>query len=143
MAGEKILVVDDAKIICAALKSELGREGYAVDSARGGAQALKMASAKKYGLIFIDFVMPGMDGVQTCKAVKAASPDSAIVIMTGKIDGDANWRSTAVSDENGEVHVINKAAIEEEIGKVYYIYKPFGKGEISEAARKALAEREK
>ncbi len=141
MAGEKILVVDDAEIICAAFESELGREGYAVDSARGGAEALKMAGAKKYDLIFMDFVMPGMDGVQTCKAVKAVSPDSAIVIMTGKIDGDANWRSTAVSGEDDEVHIINKAAIAEEIGKVDYIYKPFGEGVVLEAARKALAER--
>ncbi len=143
MAGEKILVVDDAEIICAALERELGREGYAVDSARSGAEALKMAGAKKYDLIFIDFIMPGMNGVQTCKAVKAFSFELAIIIMTGKIDGETSWKSTAVSDEDGEIHIINKDAIEKEVGKVYYIYKPFSEGAVLEAARTVLAERRK
>ncbi len=141
MAGEKILVVDDAQIVCAALESELVPEGYDVDSAQDGEEALEMARSKRYDLVFVDFVMPAMDGVQTCKAIKDLSADSAIVIMTGKIDKYTNWSETAISGEDDIVHVINKASIEEDIGKVHYIYKPFDEGEILEVARKALAER--
>lgn len=141
MAGEKVLVVDDVEIVCAAFERELGQEGYEVDSAQDGKEALKKTESKKYDIIFIDFIMPGMDGVQTCKAIKAVSPDSILVIMTGKIEKETNWKEMAFSDENGEVYTIDKDSVEKKIGKVYYLYKPFAEGEILKVIGKALAQR--
>lgn len=141
MAGKKILVVDDARIVCAVFEIELGKEGYEVDSAQDGKKALEMAGSKKYDLAFIDFVMPGMDGIQTCKAIKKVSGGTIIAIMTGKIDSDSDWNEIALSGVDDKVYVISKSSLEEDIGKVFYLYKPFGEGKILEFTRKVLQEK--
>jgi DNA-binding response OmpR family regulator len=128
MAGEKILVVDDEKIVGTAFKRELERENYEVDSALDGEKAREMAKLKKYDLIFVDLIMPGMDGVQTCKILKDISPDSTIIFMTGRIDKDTIFKEIEFCKAGG---------------KVYYLYKPFGEGEILSVTRKALAEKGK
>jgi len=128
MAGEKILVVDDEKIVGTAFKRELGREGFEVDSVLDGEHALEMAKVKKYDLIFVDMVMPGIDGIQTCGALKEISPDSTIIFMTGYVDKETIFREIEFTRAGG---------------KVYYLYKPFVEGEILEVTRKALTEKGK
>ncbi|MBI5408544.1 MAG: response regulator [Nitrospirae bacterium] len=126
MSGEKVLVVDDVEIVFSAFKEELGEFGYEVDTALSGEMAVEKARAKKYDVIFIDMVMPGMDGIQTCRALKQITPDSKLIAMTGQIySGLANKELEFV-----------KAG-----GKVFYLYKPFQTGEILEATVKALSER--
>lgn len=125
MANEKVLVVDDTEIVCAAFERELGQEGYEVDSALNGDVAVGKAKLKKYDLIFVDLVMPGMDGIETCKAIKKVSPDSTLIFMTGAKERFAEKEFEFI--EAG--------------GKTYYLYKPFGTGEILEVTKKALAER--
>jgi DNA-binding response OmpR family regulator len=126
MAKEQILIIDDEEIIHTGLKRELGQEGYEVDGALDGDQAVEMVKAKKYDLIFVDFMMPTMDGIETCKAIKKISPDSVLIFMTGKLDKDTVWKEVAFQDAGG---------------KLYYLYKPFHKNEILEVAKKALAQR--
>jgi len=120
---EKILVVDDEKIIGTAFKRELSKEGYEVDSVLSGEEALEMVKLKNYALIFVDLIMPGIDGIQTCKAIKEISPDSIIVFMTGRIDKDTIFKEIEFTRAGG---------------KVYYLYKPFVEGEILAVTRKAI-----
>ena len=87
-----------------------------------------MVKSKKYDLIFIDLVMPGMDGVETCRAIKKISPASILVFMTGKVGGH-------VDPIFKEVEFVNAG------GKDYYLYKPFLAGEILAVTKKALKER--
>lgn len=66
----KILIVDDSKInlkIAVGLMKPLGME---TDTARSGYQALNMVQKKKYDMIFMDHMMPGMDGVETTKRLR-------------------------------------------------------------------------
>ena len=119
----KILVIDDEKIVRTAFERELGREGYKVDSASDGMEAIQKVRSEKYDLIFIDMVMPVMDGIQTCKAIKEASPDSIQIFMTGKVDKETIW---------------NEIEFTKAGGKVYYLYKPFGDNEILDVIRQAL-----
>lgn len=126
MNGEKILVIDDVKIEVVALEEELSQEGYEVDTALSGQEALEMVKSKKYDLIFIDLVMPGMDGIQTCKAIKKIIPDTVSIFFTGKVSADTTKK---------EIDFINAG------GEIYYLYKPFAEGEILETAKKALAEK--
>ncbi len=123
----KILVIDDEKIVRTAFERELGREGYKVDSASDGMEAILKVRSEKYDLIFIDMVMPVMDGIQTCKAIKEASPDSIQIFMTGKVDKETIW---------------NEIEFTKAGGKVYYLYKPFGDNEILDVIKKALAEKQ-
>jgi len=123
---KQILVVDDEKIIGTAFKRELGREGYEVDSVLSGEEALEIVKLKKYALIFVDLIMPGMDGIQTCRAIKEISPDSIIVFMTGRIDKGTIFKEIEFTRAGG---------------KVYYLYKPFLEGELLEVTRKALGDK--
>ena len=77
-----ILVVDDERGLCLGLQEVLRREGYAVDAANDGAAALKFAHERLYNLIIADVKMPGLDGVELLRQVKAASPDTLLILMT-------------------------------------------------------------
>lgn len=126
MAGKNVLVIDDVEIVFSAFINELEKEGFDVDTALSGEVALKMAELKKYDLIFVDLIMPGMDGIQTCRNLKAINPDSTLVAMTGQI-----YRGLA----DRELEFVKAG------GKVYFLYKPFQTGEILQVAREALSNR--
>ncbi|MGQ9632421.1 MAG: response regulator [bacterium] len=78
-----ILVVDDEESFRETVRDLLEGEGYAVDMASGGAEAVEMAGKKLYDVAFIDIVMPEMNGVETLKALKRVSPETEVVMMTG------------------------------------------------------------
>jgi diguanylate cyclase (GGDEF)-like protein len=67
----KVLVVDDQQEIVRLLAAEMGRQGYDVSVARDGCQALAMAAADRPDVILLDIVMPGMDGIEVCRRLKA------------------------------------------------------------------------
>ncbi len=124
MIKAKILVVDDAQIECLAMYKEFGEEGYEVDTAINGQEALNKAKAKKYDLIFVDLVMPGMDGIQTCQALKKETSASVVILMTGHIYSGLREK---------EVEFVKAG------GEYYCLYKPFMPGELVKVAKKALA----
>jgi CheY-like chemotaxis protein len=124
MAEKKILVVDDVEIVFSAFRQELEREGFEVDTALNGETAVEKAKEKEYDVIFIDMVMPGLDGIQTCRAIKDVCPAARLVAMTGQI------HSGLASKELEFV----KAG-----GKIYYLYKPFQSGEILQVTREVLS----
>ncbi len=124
MSGNKILVVDDVEIVFSAFKMELEKEGYDVDTALSGEIAIKMVALKKYDVIFIDLVMPGMDGIKTCQTLKEISPESTLIAMTGQI-----YRGLA----DKEMEFVKAG------GKVYFLYKPFQSGEILQVTKEALS----
>ncbi len=66
----KILVVDDEKLIREVIKEYLNIEGYEVDEAQDGEEAVEKASNVNYDLIIMDIMMPNKDGYQACKEIK-------------------------------------------------------------------------
>lgn len=84
----KILIVDDERAIRNSLKEILGDEGYDVDVAEEGAEALKMAAAEHYDIVFCDIKMPGMDGVEVLGKLVSEGSDSAVVMISGHGDID-------------------------------------------------------
>jgi CheY-like chemotaxis protein len=123
MAEKRILVVDDVEIVFSAFTEELEKEGFIVDTAMSGEAAVQKARTENYDLIFIDMVMPGMDGIQTCRAIKELCPSSRLVAMTGQI-------YSGLADK--ELEFIKAG------GKIYYLYKPFQSGEILQVTKQAL-----
>ena len=78
----RVLVVDDKEN----LRKLLGRilaDGYAVDQAEDGARALSLVATRSYDVVVTDIRMPGADGFELLAAVKARSPDTEVVMMTG------------------------------------------------------------
>ena len=68
--GYKILLIDDEADILEFVKYNLERDGYEVHTASNGAEGLQVALSVKPHLILLDMMMPILDGVETCKAIR-------------------------------------------------------------------------
>ncbi len=79
--GEKILVVDDEQPIREWLKSVLDREGYETILASDGKEAVRLAESGSPHLIILDAMMPELDGIKTCVALKANERTRVIPII--------------------------------------------------------------
>lgn len=83
MMNETILIVDDEVSICQSLGAILKDEGYQVLVAGTGEEALKCIDSEMPQLVLLDIWLPGMDGLETLKAIKAAHPDILVIMMSG------------------------------------------------------------
>jgi DNA-binding NtrC family response regulator len=78
-----ILIVDDEEVMCESMAAWLREDGYRVDTAPNGRQAVELAESTDYAICFIDLKMPGgMDGIETMMEVRRVRPDAAIIIIT-------------------------------------------------------------
>jgi two-component system cell cycle response regulator len=83
---ETVLVVDDSATVRAFMRAKLAPFRFDVDFAENGETAIDMAQAKRYTCIFLDIMMPGIDGYQVCKRIKgnASTKDTAVVMLSSK-----------------------------------------------------------
>lgn len=83
---ETVLVVDDSATVRAFMRAKLAPFRFDVDFAEDGETAIDMAQAKPYTCIFLDILMPGMDGYQVCKLIKSSSStkNTAVVMLSSK-----------------------------------------------------------
>ena len=80
-----VLVVDDEKNIVQLARLYLNKEGYQVESANDGLEALKMAKSVRPDLIILDLMMPEMDGLEVCRELRKTS-NVPIIMLTAKGD---------------------------------------------------------
>src|SRR5688572_29496305 len=78
-----ILIVDDEPMLVKALVKYLTREGYNVDTAGDGAEAVEKCKETNYDLVLTDLQMPNMTGTELVKELKALNPQQACIVMTG------------------------------------------------------------
>jgi PAS domain S-box-containing protein len=86
--SERLLLVDDEEDIRRFLGLFLADLGYEVFSAENGAQALEMFDETKPSIVLTDIKMPVMDGLELLKRIKARSPDTEVVMISGHGDMD-------------------------------------------------------
>mgnify|MGYP001559356718 FL=1 len=121
-----VLVVDDDEVACRGIKKGLEENtGFAAKTALDGASAIKMAETEHFDVVIVDLVMPGMNGVETCRGIKKVSPGTEVVLLSGF---------------PSEVEKLQMSFIEAG-GKDLYIRKPLLAGEIAEAITKLLKEK--
>ncbi len=80
----KILIVEDEESILMALEDDLSLEGYAVTGETDGKRGLERARQGGYDLIILDVMLPGMDGFEICKRLRAAGDTTPILMLTAK-----------------------------------------------------------
>ena len=79
----QILVVDDEEVMCESLAAWLREDGYHVDTAASGREAIDKARERDYAIYFVDLKMPGgMDGIETMMQVRRLHPEASIIIIT-------------------------------------------------------------
>lgn len=113
-----ILVVDDEPKIVRLVRNYFEKNGFRVISARDGLSALAMARQEKPDLIVLDLLLPGMDGREVCRTLRAESTVPIIML-------------TALSDETDQIVGL-------EIGADDYIIKPFSPRTLVARARALL-----
>ena len=83
---KRILIVDDDEMVRMALVELLKSEGYILDVAAGGKEALVKIDENKYDLMMFDIIMPEVDGLELCKKVRSRDEykEIPIVFLTAK-----------------------------------------------------------
>ena len=109
----KILVVDDEPDIIELVRYNLIREGFSVDSAENGEQALRMIRSENYNLLILDLMLPVISGIELCKKLRKDEKTSRIPIIM----------LTAKADETDKIVGL-------EIGADDYVTKPFSTKEL-------------
>ncbi len=80
----RILVVEDEHLIAQSLKKGLEQENYAVDLAYTGTDGYDLAASEAYDAIILDLMLPGMDGVAVCQALRKDGVHTPVLMLTAK-----------------------------------------------------------
>ncbi len=83
MAGERVLVVDDEKLIVKGIRFSLEQDSMEVDCAYDGEEALKLARENAYDMILLDVMLPKYTGFEVCQQIREFS-DVPIIMLTAK-----------------------------------------------------------
>jgi DNA-binding NtrC family response regulator len=81
--SEKILLVDDEKDFLDVMSERIEARGMDVTTADSAEKALKSVESGGFDAIILDLKMPGMDGLETLKAIKQKNPDLQVILLTG------------------------------------------------------------
>ena len=120
-ADASILVIDDEPEIRRAVTASLAALGYSVRAAEGGEEGLRMATLDVPDLVILDLMMPGMDGLEVCRRLRAWT-EVPILILSAR------------SQEPQKVMALD-------LGADDYLTKPFGMDELTARIRAALRRR--
>ena len=118
MSAGRILVVDDDPQIRRVMRATLTARGYEVNDASSGEAALGRLREQACDLVLLDMNMPGMDGLETCRTIRAGS-EAPIIMLTVR------------NTEQDKVDALDAGADD-------YITKPFGAPELLARIRAAL-----
>ncbi len=81
--SEKILLVDDEKDFLEVMSERIEARGMEVTTAESAITALEQVESGGFDAIILDLMMPGMDGLETLKAIKKKNPDLQVILLTG------------------------------------------------------------
>jgi len=123
VTGLKVMVIDDSKTIRRTAETLLKKEGCEVITATDGFEALAKIADHRPDIIFIDIMMPRLDGYQTCALIKnnAAFRNTPVIMLSSK--------DSLFDRARGRI-----------VGSEQYLTKPFTRGELLDAIRRHLGQ---
>ena len=119
---EKILIVDDEKIIRESLYHWFEDDGYTVEAAESGESALKKFLVESSDLLLVDLKMPGMGGLELLKEVKKINPETIVIMIT------------AYASVNSAIAAIKDGAYD-------YVTKPIDPDDLANLVSKAFEQK--
>jgi DNA-binding NtrC family response regulator len=119
----RILIVDDEPMMSDSLKQNLAEEGYIVDTAATGAEAIAVFDTTHHQLVICDLQLPDMDGMDVLRHIKDAHPSTEVIVITG-------------------YGTVARAVEATKAGAFYFVEKPFDFEQIEPLVEKAIERRE-
>lgn len=114
MTSLRVLVIEDDATVRDVLTTLLGFDGFEVRTASDGSLGLEMAERMQPDIVLLDVMLPGIDGLAVCRALRERMPQSRVVMLTG--------RATSEDELDGVA-----------AGADAYLRKPFSSLELLEA----------
>ena len=115
MGNAHILIVDDDSRVTSALRRTLAYEGYRISSALDGEGALAIARTKSPDLVILDLMLPGIDGLEVCRRLRAVNDDIAVLMLTAR---DAVADRVAGLETGADDYLVKPFALEELLARV-------------------------
>ena len=129
MSGERILVIEDEARIAQFIERGLIYEGYRVNVARDGQTGLSIARDNPPDLVVLDWMLPGLDGLEVCRRLRAAS-EVPILMLTAK--DDINDRVTGL-DAGADDYLVKPFSVDELMARIRALFRrttPTSKPEV-------------
>ena len=116
-----LLYADDEPALRELVQNHLSLEGFEVDTAADGVEAIDKINKKLYDLVLLDVHMPRKDGVEVLKYIKERKITSRLIMLTG----------------DGDPHIVSECA---KYGAMDYLTKPYNYHELIEAIDRAMSD---
>src|SRR5205823_4087669 len=128
MGNAHILIVDDDSRVTSALRRTLAYEGYHISSALDGQGALAIARTKSPDLVILDLMLPGIDGLEVCRRLRAGGDEVAVLMLTAR---DAVTDRVAGLEIGADDYLVKPFALEELLARVKALLRRRQPSEIS------------
>jgi DNA-binding response OmpR family regulator len=117
----RLLYADDEPALRELVQNHLSLEGFEVETAADGVEAIDMINKNRYDLVLLDVHMPKKDGVEVLKYIKNKKITSRLIMLTG----------------DGDPHIVSECA---KYGAMDYLTKPYNYHELIEAIDRVLSD---
>jgi twitching motility two-component system response regulator PilG len=122
---DQVLVVDDSLPVRKFMELKLAPYSFGVDFADSGERAIGLVAERKYACVFLDVMLPGVDGYQVCKAIKKQrGTATAVVMLTGKTSSFDKIRGTMAGCDAYMTKPVDEEKLLEVIAKFISVRPP-------------------
>jgi len=126
----KVIFIDDEEDIRITLKEVFRRAGFEVEVASNGNEGMNLLREHGADLVVTDIIMPGRDGVETARSIRAEFPKTKIIVMSG------GGNAASIGYEPAAITTTAYLASAAAIGADFTLTKPFDREELIKAAKK-------
>ncbi len=116
---ERILVIEDDRAVVRILRAFLEKEGFKIQAFGNGEEALERYFDQEYALVILDWMLPGISGIEVCRRLRASDPNTPVVMLSAR------------GEEQDRIRGL-------EVGCDDYIVKPFSVRELGARVRAVL-----
>ncbi|MGI9124968.1 MAG: response regulator transcription factor [Mycobacterium sp.] len=127
----RILVVDDDRAVRESLRRSLSFNGYTVDLAEDGVEALEAITNERPDAVVLDVMMPRLDGLEVCRQLRSTGDDMPILVLTAR---DSVSERVAGLDAGADDYLPKPFALEELLARLRALLRRTGPEETSETA---------